>query len=380
MRISSLASVFCLIRHQYGRLNALSHEPQPLNSDLTLGAAILLCLLIVLVGGALMLRRRQARRGNSLKNLLDLADRLEADLKTCRSGLQQAHAVMSLNPDLPAASEQDAHHAIDAGLRALLQQRLWIRDRSPQASQQELDEAAQSMRGTRTGCSRCWAPEQGPARPGQRHARTHPPRVGNHDAVVAGTPPSCWARPRAIAPSSCADWCRSSNSCAPGTDESPLADEAPARTCHAAGDRQGRVAAAGARSDALVIGSDQVAELDGLVLDKPITSRTRAWRSSLPARVAVCASIPALCLLDTRSGERHVHVDTTTVRFRGCSAAEIVRYIEREQPLDCAGSFKCEGLGISLFESIDNRDPDRAGRPAIDRAGRHVAQAGMVVP
>jgi hypothetical protein len=105
--------------------------------------------LIVVPATALLLRRRQLQRGASLKTLLDLADRLESDLKTCRSGLQQAHAVMSLNPDLPAASEQDAQHAIDAGLRALLQQRLWIRDRSPRASQQELDEAAASMRSTR---------------------------------------------------------------------------------------------------------------------------------------------------------------------------------------------------------------------------------------
>lgn len=120
-----------------------------MNSYLTLGTAVLLALLIALAAAALLLRRRQLQRGTSLKTLLDLADRLEADLKTCRSGLQQAHAVMSLNPDLPAASEQDAQHAIDAGLRALLQQRLWIRDRSPRASQQELDEAASSMRSTR---------------------------------------------------------------------------------------------------------------------------------------------------------------------------------------------------------------------------------------
>ena len=120
-----------------------------MNSYLTLGTAVLLVLLIALLGAAWWLRRRQAQRGASLQSLLDLADRLEADLKTCRSGLQQAHAVMSLNPDLPAASEQDAQHAIDAGLRGLLQQRLWIRDRSPRASQQELDEAAASMRSTR---------------------------------------------------------------------------------------------------------------------------------------------------------------------------------------------------------------------------------------
>lgn len=120
-----------------------------MNSYLTLGTAVLLALLTALAAAALLLRRRQLQRGTSLKTLLDLADRLEADLKTCRSGLQQAHAVMSLNPDLPAASEQDAQHAIDAGLRALLQQRLWIRDRSPRASQEELDDAARSMRSTR---------------------------------------------------------------------------------------------------------------------------------------------------------------------------------------------------------------------------------------
>jgi hypothetical protein len=117
-------------------------------SDLVPGVIVLL-LVAFGAGLVLLLRRRHVRRGSSLRNLLDLADRLEADLKTCRAGLQQAHAVMSLNPDLPAASEQDARHAIDAGLRALLQQRLWIRDRSAQASQQELDEAATSMRSTR---------------------------------------------------------------------------------------------------------------------------------------------------------------------------------------------------------------------------------------
>jgi hypothetical protein len=121
------------------------------NAYLSLGVAALLLLLIVALGWVLLQRQRrqQVQHGGSLQALLDLADRLELDLKTCRSGLQQAHAVMSLNPDLPAASEQEARQAIDGGLRALLQQRLWIRDRSPNASQQELDEAAASMRSTR---------------------------------------------------------------------------------------------------------------------------------------------------------------------------------------------------------------------------------------
>ncbi len=119
-----------------------------MNVPLLSGLAALL-LLLFLVSWTLWQRRRQTLRSGSLQNLLDLADRLELDLKTCRSGLQQAHAVMSLNPDLPAAGEQEARHAIESGLRAVLQQRLWIRDRSPCASQQELDAAASSMRGTR---------------------------------------------------------------------------------------------------------------------------------------------------------------------------------------------------------------------------------------
>lgn len=115
-----------------------------MNAYLTLGAAAVLALVIATAGWWL-LRRRPGRRATSLTSLLDLADRLESDLKTCRSGLQQAYAVMSINPDLPAAGEEDAQHAIDAGLRALLQQRLWIRDRLPHASQQELDEARSSL-------------------------------------------------------------------------------------------------------------------------------------------------------------------------------------------------------------------------------------------
>lgn len=114
-----------------------------------LDASALLILLIGLAGWSLWLRRHHRQHTRSLRDLLDLADRLESDLKICRSGLQQAYAVMSLNPDHPAASEQDARHAVDAGLRALLQQRLWIRDHATDANQQQLDEATGSMQAVR---------------------------------------------------------------------------------------------------------------------------------------------------------------------------------------------------------------------------------------
>jgi hypothetical protein len=119
------------------------------NAYLILGLTALAVLAAALVGATIAYRRRADRRANSLHQLLELADKLEGDLKTCRAGLQQAHAVMSLNPDLPASSEQEARHAIDAGLRSLLQQRIWIRDKAPRAAQNELDDAVSSMNDTR---------------------------------------------------------------------------------------------------------------------------------------------------------------------------------------------------------------------------------------
>lgn len=119
-----------------------------MDTYLALGLSILIVLLASALAVAFLLRR-YSRRSASLRRLLDLADRLEADLKSCRMRLKQAHAVMSLNPDLPAASEKEAVQAVDAGLRALLQQRIWIRDRAPTATQHELDAATHAMDQTR---------------------------------------------------------------------------------------------------------------------------------------------------------------------------------------------------------------------------------------
>lgn len=116
-----------------------------MTATLALGIAALFLLLLAAVCVGLLRRRRLERRAGSLRRMLDLADLLEADLKTCRSGLQQAHAVMSLHPDLPATGEPEAQHAIEAGLRSLLQQRIWIRDRAPAATQQELDATTAAM-------------------------------------------------------------------------------------------------------------------------------------------------------------------------------------------------------------------------------------------
>lgn len=165
---------------------------------------------------------------------------------------------------------------------------------------------------------------------------------------------------------------------APGTDETPQAGEAPAHRALRLAVAKAQATAGGWR-DALVIGSDQVAELDGLTLDKP-GSAERAHAQLMASSGREVHFHTALCLLDTRSGRQYTHVDHTVVRFRALTTTEISRYIEREQPLDCAGSFKCEGLGISLFESIDNRDPSAlVGLPLIALA-RMLREAGIELP
>jgi septum formation protein len=165
---------------------------------------------------------------------------------------------------------------------------------------------------------------------------------------------------------------------APGTPEDEQPGEAPPA-------RAMRLAVAKAtdagkqRSDALVIGSDQVAELDGMLLEKPgSTERAHAQLMACSGRIVHFHT--ALCLLDTRDGRQRTHLDLTRVHFRQLHAAEITRYIEREQPLDCAGSFKCEGLGISLFERIENNDPTALiGLPMIALA-QLLRDAGVSVP
>lgn len=87
------------------------------------------------------LRRHRA----TLRRLLDLADLLQADLHECRHRLDRAHAMMEITPGEPVSGEAEARHAVDAGLRALLGHRLWIRDESSQASQAELDAAVTAL-------------------------------------------------------------------------------------------------------------------------------------------------------------------------------------------------------------------------------------------
>jgi septum formation protein len=141
----------------------------------------------------------------------------------------------------------------------------------------------------------------------------------------------------------------------PAVDEKPLADEAPR-------ERAARLARAKAEAiaarhpDAWVLGSDQLAVRGREVLGKPLTpARCEEQLQSSSGREVTF--LTAACLLSASGDQRFEHVDTTRVHFRDLSPDEIRRYVEFERPLDCAGGFKCEGLGIALFESIDSQDP-----------------------
>lgn len=164
---------------------------------------------------------------------------------------------------------------------------------------------------------------------------------------------------------------------APGTDEVALEGEHPASRAARLAEAKAR-AVAETRPGAIVIGSDQVADLEGLVLDKPGTvEEAHLQLAASSGREVVFHT--AVCVIDHR-GDATTHVDATLVRFRDLTSEDIARYVERERPLDCAGSFKCEGLGISLFERIDNEDPTALiGLPLI-ATSRLLRAAGVVLP
>ena len=163
----------------------------------------------------------------------------------------------------------------------------------------------------------------------------------------------------------------------PEVDEAPLAGESPEGTAV-------RLARAKASAVALrhpgawVIGSDQVADLDGRALGKA------GAREPALAQLQACSGQrvvfhTALCLLRD-DGSPLAALDRTEVVFRTLDRDDILRYLDAEQPYDCAGSFKCEGLGITLFEAIHSQDPTAlVGLPLI-ALSRALRAAGYRLP
>ncbi|WP_442769834.1 Maf family protein [Zoogloea ramigera] len=164
----------------------------------------------------------------------------------------------------------------------------------------------------------------------------------------------------------------------PDIDESPLPGETPQATAERLAVEKAR-AVAGQFEDALIIGSDQVAHMGDTRFGKPGTvERAVAQLQSMSGRTVVFHT--ALAVLNTRSGRVQLDAVPTEVRFRSLSSDEIVRYVNKERPLDCAGSAKSEGLGITLLDALAGDDPNAlVGLPLIALA-RMLRNEGIALP
>lgn len=162
---------------------------------------------------------------------------------------------------------------------------------------------------------------------------------------------------------------------APDIDETPHPDETPEATALRLA-REKAAAVALQHPGALVIGSDQVATLDGIQIGKPGDhARALAQLQMMRGRRVVFHT--ALCLWDGRTGTAQVENVQVFVTFRDLPDAELDAYLRIEQPYDCAGSAKNEGLGIALLERIESSDPTAlTGLPLIALTGM-LRRAGM---
>ena len=165
---------------------------------------------------------------------------------------------------------------------------------------------------------------------------------------------------------------------APLIDETPLPGETPPQLAERLALAKARAVAA-VYPDAIVIGSDQVCDLDGHALGKPGThDRAVAQLQAMRGRSVVFHT--AIAVVCQHGGFCQSHTSRVTVQFRTLSDAEIERYLHIDQPYDCAGSAKSESLGISLLEAIHSDDPTALiGLPLIATA-RLLREAGVPLP
>lgn len=165
--------------------------------------------------------------------------------------------------------------------------------------------------------------------------------------------------------------------CSPDVDETPRAGESPMDLVRRLAEAKARAGAAQA-GRALVIGSDQVAVVGDEVLGKPGSAeRACAQLARLSGQRVVF--LTGLCLFNSAEDRTQLEVVPFSVVFRHLSSTQIQDYVRREQPFNCAGSFKSEGLGIALFERMEGDDPTALiGLPLIRLVGMLEAE-GLAV-
>jgi septum formation protein len=164
----------------------------------------------------------------------------------------------------------------------------------------------------------------------------------------------------------------------PEVDETNNEDLEPAELARHLARRKAEAVAINARK-ALVIGADQLAVLDDRVLGKP-GDHAKAAEQLLAASGKSVTFLTAVCILDPIGRARYEHTDTTVVRFRNFDRRLVDAYLRHDEPYDCAGSFRIEGAGFVLFESVKTDDPTAlVGLPMIWVADR-LLQLGYLLP
>ena len=168
------------------------------------------------------------------------------------------------------------------------------------------------------------------------------------------------------------------NTASPAVDEAELPGESPRSRAARLSDAKAQEVAA-RYPEAVIIGGDQVAALGERILRKP--GNAANCRDQLRLLSGSAAEFHTACTVRcVAAGVEITHLDTTTVIFRTLADAEIDRYVEREQPFDCAGGFKAEALGITLFERMQSEDPTAiVGLPLIWLASA-LRTAGFSLP
>ncbi|MGE5466837.1 MAG: Maf family protein [Ignavibacteria bacterium] len=165
---------------------------------------------------------------------------------------------------------------------------------------------------------------------------------------------------------------------APEVDEAPLPGESPVATAERLAEAKAR-AVASAYPDALIIGSDQVAHMGERRFGKPGTRANAVQQLRTMSGHSVVFHT-GLCLLNAATGRIHLRGIPTEVRFRELSDAEIERYLDREDSLNCAGSARSEGLGVALLEYMRGDDPNAlVGLPLMALADMLRAE-GLALP
>lgn len=150
----------------------------------------------------------------------------------------------------------------------------------------------------------------------------------------------------------------------PNIDETPRSDETAIELVERLAIAKAQ-AICPAHDNALVIGSDQVCVNDGAILGKPGDFST-AFKQLKAASAKKITFYTGLALINSKTGNVQSLVEPFVVQFRELSDAMIENYLNKEQPFNCAGSFKSEGYGIALFESLEGKDPNSLiGLPLI---------------